>query len=63
MKALVQEMRAKVVEAEAEIPRAMAYAFKEGRLGVMDYYNIKNVQADTKMRDSLAGRPEKKEKK
>jgi uncharacterized protein YqfA (UPF0365 family) len=41
----------------------MAYAFKEGRLGIMDYYNIKNVQADTKMRDSLAGRPEKKENK
>ncbi|HUW23826.1 MAG TPA: flotillin-like protein FloA [bacterium] len=63
MKALVEEMRAKVVEAEAEIPKAMAYAFREGRLGVMDYYNFKNIQADTKMRESLAERPEKKEKK
>ena len=63
MKALVQEMRAKVVEAEVEVPKAIAYAFKEGRLGIMDYYNLKNIQADTKMRESLAGRPEKKEKK
>lgn len=63
MKALVQEMRAKVVEAEVEVPKAMAYAFREGRLGVMDYYNFKNIQADTKMRESLAERPEKKEKK
>jgi len=62
MKALVEEMRAKVVEAEVEVPKAIAYAFKEGRLGIMDYYNLKNVQADTKMRDSLAERPEKKEK-
>ena len=63
MKALVEEMRAKVVEAEVEIPKAIAYAFKEGRLGLMDYYNLKNIQADTQMRESLAGRPEKKEKK
>lgn len=63
MKALVEEMRAKVVEAEVEIPKAIAYAFKEGRLGIMDYYNLKNIQADTQMRESLAGRPEKKEKK
>lgn len=63
MKALVQEMRAKVVEAEVEVPKAMSYAFREGRLGVMDYYNFKNIQADTKMRESLAERPEKKEKK
>jgi uncharacterized protein YqfA (UPF0365 family) len=63
MRALVEEMRAKVVEAEVEVPKAIAYAFKEGRLGIMDYYNLKNVQADTKMRESLAGRPEKKEKK
>ncbi|NIM03358.1 flotillin-like protein FloA [bacterium] len=63
MRALVEEMRAKVVEAEVEVPKAIAYAFKEGRLGLMDYYNLKNIQADTKMRESLAGRPEKKEKK
>lgn len=54
MMAAVQEMRAKVVEAEAEIPRAMAIAFKEGHLGVMDYYNMKNVMADTGMRDAIS---------
>lgn len=53
MKAKVQEMRAKVVEAEAELPRAMAEAFREGRLGIMDYYNMLNVQADTEMRKSI----------
>jgi uncharacterized protein YqfA (UPF0365 family) len=56
-------MRAKVVEAEAEVPKAIAQAFREGRLGIMDYYNLKNIQADTKMRESLAERPEKSEKK
>jgi len=55
MKARVQEMRAKVVEAEAEIPRAMAEAFRAGNFGIMDYYRMKNVQADTAMRDSIAG--------
>ena len=40
--------------AEAEVPKAMAYAFREGKLGVMDYYNLKNIQADTDMRDSIA---------
>jgi len=54
MKASVQEMRAKVVEAEAEIPKAMAQAFREGKLGVMDYYNMQNVIADTNMRESLS---------
>jgi uncharacterized protein YqfA (UPF0365 family) len=49
-----QEMRARVVEAEAEVPRAMAEAFREGHLGVMDYYRMKNVQADTTMRDAIA---------
>lgn len=57
MKAAVQEMRAKVVEAEAEVPRAMAQALREGKLGVMDYYNLQNVRADTKMRDSISGMP------
>jgi uncharacterized protein YqfA (UPF0365 family) len=52
--ALEQEMRAKVVEAEAEVPRAMAEAFRAGNLGLMDYYRMKNVQADTSMRDSIA---------
>lgn len=54
MKALVQEMRAKVVEAEAEIPLAMAAALREGRIGVMDYYNLQNVISDTQMRDSIS---------
>ena len=49
-----QEMRARVVEAEAEVPRAMAEAFRHGHLGVMDYYRMKNVQADTTMRDAIA---------
>ena len=49
-----QEMRARVVEAEAEVPLALADAFRTGRLGVMDYYRMENVQADTAMRSSLA---------
>jgi len=57
----VAKQRAKVVEAEAEVPRAMADAFRNGRLGVMDYYNLKNVQADTEMRTSIA-QPEEKKK-
>src|SRR5688500_3500105 len=52
--ALEQEMRARVVEAEAEVPRAMADAFRQGNLGIMDYYRMKNVQADTSMRDAIA---------
>ena len=56
--ALEQEMRAKVVEAEAEVPHAMALAFREGNLGVMDYYRMKNLQADTQMRDTIAGTPD-----
>lgn len=62
MKARTQEMRARVVEAEAEVPKAISHAFREGKLGVMDYYNLKNIQADTGMRDSIAGMGEKKEK-
>jgi uncharacterized protein YqfA (UPF0365 family) len=50
-----QEMRARVVEAEADVPRAMAEAFRHGNLGIMDYYRMKNVQADTTMRESIAG--------
>jgi uncharacterized protein YqfA (UPF0365 family) len=49
-----QEMRARVVEAEAEVPRAMAEAFRGGHLGIMDYYRMRNVQADTSMRESIA---------
>lgn len=54
MHALVQEMRAKVVESEAEVPRAMANALNSGKLGVMDYYNMQNLIADSQMRDSIA---------
>jgi len=54
MKAEVVRMQAKVVEAEAEVPRAMADAFRSGNLGVMDYYKIKNITADTSMRDAIA---------
>jgi len=54
MKARVQEMRAKVVEAEADVPRAMAEALRTGNLGVMDYYNMKNIKADTDMRDKIS---------
>src|SRR5262249_40175492 len=55
MRALVEENKAKVVLAEAEVPLAISQAFREGRLGVMDYYNLKNVQSDTEMRRSIAG--------
>lgn len=61
MKARVQEMQAKVVEAQAQVPLAMAEAFRSGRLGVMDYYKMENVQADSAMRQSIA-QPEGKSK-
>lgn len=54
MKASVEEMKAKVVEAEAEVPRAMATALREGKIGVMDYYKLQNILADTGMRESIA---------
>lgn len=55
--ASIEESRAKLVEAEADVPRAMADAFRSGKLGIMDYYKLRNVQADTDMRKaiSLAG--------
>jgi uncharacterized protein YqfA (UPF0365 family) len=56
MKARVQEMRAKVVAAEAEVPLAMAEAFRKGQLGIMDYYKMKNIVADTGMRESIGNR-------
>ena len=59
--ALEQEMRARVVEAEAEVPRAMADAFRQGNMGIMDYYRMKNLQADTAMRDEIAGTGDKGE--
>ena len=54
MKAKAQEARARVIEAEAEVPRAMAEAFRNGNLGIMDYYRMKNIQADTDMRESIS---------
>lgn len=54
MRAYTQEMQAKVVEAQAEVPHALALALKEGRLGVMDYYNMNNILADTQMRETIA---------
>jgi uncharacterized protein YqfA (UPF0365 family) len=53
-RAKVQEMRAKVVEAEAQIPLAMAEAFRSGNFGIMDYYRMRNVQADTDMRETIS---------
>ncbi|UCH64701.1 MAG: flotillin-like protein FloA [Ignavibacterium sp.] len=57
----VAKQRARVVEAEAEIPKAISEAFRSGNLGIMDYYNLRNIQADTQMRDAIA-KPEDKKK-
>ncbi len=54
MKAYTQEMQAKVVEAQAEVPKALSIALREGRLGVMDYYNMNNILADTQMRETIS---------
>ena len=54
MKAKAQEARAKVIEAESQIPLAMAEAFRNGNLGVMDYYKLRNIQADPDMRENIA---------
>lgn len=61
MKAKTQEMKAEVLAAEAEIPKAIAEAIKNGSFGVMDYYKLKNLQADTAMRSSIAGDQESDE--
>ena len=61
MKAKAQEARAKVIEAEVEVPLAMADAFREGNLGIMDYYRMRNIEADTSMRDSIS-KPSAKDK-
>ena len=58
MIAKAQEARAKVIEAEADVPKAMAEAFRNGNLGIMDYYRMKNMEADTKMREAIA-KPQK----
>ena len=60
MRAYTQEMQAKVVEAQAEVPKALSEALREGHMGVMDYYNMNNIMADTKMRESLSGISEEK---
>jgi len=62
MVAQVQENRAKVVLAEAEIPKAIAEAFRGGNLGIMDYYRLRNIQADTEMRRSIGGEEKPKQK-
>ena len=54
MKAYTQEMEAKVVEAQSEVPHAMAQALREGKLGVMDYYQLNNIQSDTDMRHAIS---------
>lgn len=63
MKAKAQEARAQVIMAEAEVPKAMAQAFKDGNLGIMDYYRMKNIQSDTDMRESIAKPPQDSKKK
>ena len=61
MTAQVVEMESRVKEAEAEVPRAMAEAFREGNMGIMDYYRMRNIQADTEMRDSIAESDEERD--
>ena len=60
MRAFTQEMQAKVVEAQAEVPKALADALRNGNLGVMDYYNMKNIASDTEMRENIAGHSDAK---
>ena len=62
-RAQVVEMRARVVQAEAEVPKAIAEEFRSGNLGIMDYYRMKNIMADTDMRQSISGVETKKEDK
>ncbi len=61
MAARVEEMRARVVEAEAEVPLAMADAFRSGNMGIMDYYRMRNIEADTQMREGIAGETEEED--
>lgn len=62
MRAKSQEARAKVIEAEAEVPKALAEAFRSGNLGVMDYYRMQNIQADTDMRSAISGEDDTRKK-
>ena len=59
MKAKTQEMKALVLAAESEIPKAMAQAFRNGQIGVLDYYKMQNLNADTKMRNAFADKDKK----
>ena len=59
MRAYTQEMQAKVVEAQAEVPKALSQALRDGHMGVMDYYSMNNIMADTKMREHIGGAEEK----
>ena len=61
MTARVEEMHARVVEAEAEVPLAMAEAFRSGNMGIMDYYRMRNIEADTQMREGIAGETEEED--
>ena len=61
MRAQVEEMRARVVEAEAQVPLALAQALREGKMGAMDYFTLKNIIADTQMRESIGGGEEPEE--
>ena len=63
MKAKAEESRANLIQAESEIPKAVAEAFRQGNLGVMDYQRYQNIRADTKMRDSISDIPGRKPKK
>jgi len=63
MKARTQEMQATVVAAEAEVPKAMAQAFRDGNLGIFDYYNMQNIKSDTGMRESISDMGEAPSKK
>jgi uncharacterized protein YqfA (UPF0365 family) len=63
MKAKAQEAKAKVIEAEAQVPLAMAEAFRSGNLGIMDYYRMQNIQADTNMRGNIGNQGSDKGKK
>ncbi|MCB1056579.1 MAG: flotillin-like FloA family protein, partial [Acidobacteria bacterium] len=59
MRARTQEMRAKLIEAEAEVPMAIAESFRSGNLGIMDYYRMRNIMADTDMRSSISSQTQK----
>ena len=61
MRAVTERMRSRVLEAEADVPKALAHAFKEGKIGVMDYYKMQNLISDTTMRESFSGKKNNKQ--